>query len=90
MMEMSKIAGCNPAEYSAYEHERKAFDEEAYRESVKHLLESVKQRRAKELSVTERLLNLGPFAGEQKNWKGLEQWVDTVNEIIYDLKKNKK
>lgn len=90
MMEMSKIAGCNPAEYSAYEHERKPFDEEAYRECVKHLLESEKQRRAKELSVTERLLNLGPFAGEQKNWKGLEQWVDTVNEIIYDLKKNKK
>lgn len=88
MMEMSKIVGCNPAEYSAYEHERKPFDEEAYRKCVKHLLESEKQRRAKELSVTERLLNIGPFTGEQKNWKELEQWVDTINEIICDLKKN--
>lgn len=49
-----------------------------------------KRRKVKEISVTERLLNLGPFMGEQKNWKELEQWVDTVNEIIYDLKKNKK
>lgn len=48
------------------------------------------KRRMKEISVTERLLNLGPFTGEQKDWKELERWVDTVNKIIYDLKKNKK
>lgn len=90
MMEMSKIAGCNPAEYSAYEHERKLFDEETYKKCEKYLMGKEKRRKVKEISVTERLLNLGPFMGEQKNWKELEQWVDTVNEIIYDLKKNKK
>lgn len=90
IMEMSKIANCNPAEYSAYEHERKPFDEKTYKKCEKYLLENEKQRRMKEISVTERLLNLGPFTGEQKDWKELERWVDTVNKIIYDLKKNKK
>ena len=28
MMKMSQIAGCSPAEYSSYEHERKEFDPE--------------------------------------------------------------
>lgn len=31
LYEMSKIAGCSPAEYSAYEHEHKEFDPEVYR-----------------------------------------------------------
>ena len=41
MMKMSQIAGCSPAEYSAYEHERKIFDIEAYRRCEEYL----KQRR---------------------------------------------
>lgn len=49
MLEMSKIAGCSPAEYSEYEHERKPFDEEIYRKCKMHLLKK---------------LNLGPFMGE--------------------------
>ena len=40
MMEMSKIAGCSPAEYSAYEHERKPFDEETYRKCEEYLLKN--------------------------------------------------
>lgn len=31
MMKMSQIARCSPAEYSAYEHERKPFDPEVYK-----------------------------------------------------------
>lgn len=34
---MSKIAGCSPAEYSAYEHERKEFDPEVYRKCEEYL-----------------------------------------------------
>lgn len=30
MRKMAEIAGCSPAEYSAFEHERKEFDPEAY------------------------------------------------------------
>lgn len=37
MMKMSQIAGCSPAEYSAYEHERKMFDIEAYRKCEEYL-----------------------------------------------------
>ena len=84
-MEMSKIAGCNPAEYSAYEHERKPFDEEAYRKCVEYLLKNEKKCKASGLTVSERLLLLGPFTGEQKDWKELERWVDTVNKIIRDI-----
>lgn len=89
MMEMSKIAGCSPAEYSAYEHERKPFDEEAYKKCEEYLLKNEKKYNASGLSVSERLLLLGPFTGEQKDWKELERWVDTVNKIIYDLQKNR-
>lgn len=89
MMEMSKIAGCNPAEYSAYEHERKPFDEEAYRKCEEYLLNNEKKYKSSGLSASERLLLLGPFTGEQKDWNELERWVDTVNKIIYDLQKNR-
>lgn len=89
MMEMSKIAGCSPAEYSAYEHERKPFDEETYRKCEEYLLKNEKKFKSSGLSASERLLLLGPFAGEQKDWKELERWVDTVNGIIYDLQKNR-
>ena len=88
-MEMSKIAGCSPAEYSAYEHERKPFDEETYRKCEEYLLKNEKKFKSSGLSASERLLLLGPFAGEQKDWKELERWVDTVNKIIYDLQKNR-
>lgn len=64
MMEMSKIAGCNPAEYSAYEHERKPFDEEAYRKCEEYLLKNEKKCKASGLTVSERLLLLGPFTGD--------------------------
>lgn len=37
MMKMSQIAGCSPAEYSSYEHERKEFDPEIYRKCEKYL-----------------------------------------------------
>lgn len=39
MMKMSQIAGCGPAEYSSYEHERKEFDPEIYRKCEKYLKE---------------------------------------------------
>ena len=39
MMKMSQIAGCSPAEYSSYEHERKEFDPEIYRKCEKYLKE---------------------------------------------------
>jgi hypothetical protein len=39
MMQMSQIAGCSPAEYSAYEHERKKFDPEVYRKCKEYLNE---------------------------------------------------
>ena len=98
MMEMSKIAGCSPAEYSAYEHERKPFDDVYHIFNVRHpkrdmlkeyLLKNEKKFKSSGLSASERLLLLGPFAGEQKDWKELERWVDTVNGIIYDLQKNR-
>lgn len=89
MMEMSKIAGCSPAEYSAYEHERKPFDEEAYRKCEEYLLNNEKKYKSSGLSASERLLLLGPFTGEQKDWNELERWVDAVNKIIYDLQKNR-
>lgn len=41
-MQMSQIAGCSPAEYSAYEHERKPFDPEVYKKCkayLSHILE---------------------------------------------------
>ena len=90
MMEMSKIAGCSPAEYSAYEHERKPFDEEAYKKCKEYLLKNEKNHNPSGLSASEKLLLLGPFTGEQKEWKELERWVDTVNKIIYDLQKNRR
>jgi len=37
MMKMSRIAGCSPAEYSSYEHERKEFNQEIYRRCEKYL-----------------------------------------------------
>lgn len=37
MFKMTQIAGCDPAEYSAYEHERKEFDPEAYRKCKEYL-----------------------------------------------------
>lgn len=37
MMKMSQIAGCSPAEYSSYEHERKEFNPEIYRKCEKYL-----------------------------------------------------
>ncbi len=39
MMKMSQIAGCSPAEYSSYEHEKKEFDPEIYRKCEKYLKE---------------------------------------------------
>lgn len=54
-----------------------------------YLLKNEKKYNASGLSVSERLLLLGPFTGEQKDWKELERWVDTVNKIIYDLQKNR-
>ena len=41
MMKMSQIAGCSPAEYSSYEHERKEFDPEIYRKCEKYLKENM-------------------------------------------------
>lgn len=37
ILKMSQIAGCSPAEYSSYEHERKEFDPEIYRKCEKYL-----------------------------------------------------
>ena len=37
MYKIAQIAGCSPAEYSAYEHERKEFDPEVYRKCVEYL-----------------------------------------------------
>lgn len=37
MRKMSQIAGCSPAEYSAYEHERKPFDPEVYKKCKAYL-----------------------------------------------------
>lgn len=37
MRKMAQISGCSPAEYSAYEHERKEFDPEVYRKCVEYL-----------------------------------------------------
>lgn len=39
MMKMAQIAGCGPAEYSSYEHEKKEFDPEIYRKCEKYLKE---------------------------------------------------
>lgn len=35
--QMSQIAECTPAEYSAYEHERKSFDPEVYKKCKTYL-----------------------------------------------------
>lgn len=37
MREMSQIAGCSPAEYSSYEHERTEFDKKIYEKCEKYL-----------------------------------------------------
>lgn len=37
MYKMAQIAGCDPAEYSAYEHERKEFNPEVYRRCKEYL-----------------------------------------------------
>lgn len=37
MFKMAQIAGCDPAEYSAYEQERKEFDPEVYRKCKEYL-----------------------------------------------------
>lgn len=37
MREMSEIAGCSVAQYSAYEHERRKFDPEVYRKCEEYL-----------------------------------------------------
>lgn len=37
MFKMAQIADCDPAEYSAYENERKEFDPEVYRKCVEYL-----------------------------------------------------
>jgi len=37
MFKMAQIADCDPAEYSAYEHERKEFDPEVYRKCKEYL-----------------------------------------------------
>ena len=37
IMQMSQIAGCSPAEYSAYEHEQKPFDPEVYKKCKAYL-----------------------------------------------------
>lgn len=37
MFKMAQIADCDPAEYSAYEKERKEFDPEVYRKCVEYL-----------------------------------------------------
>lgn len=37
MFKMAQIAGCDPAEYSAYEHERKEFNPEVYRRCKEYL-----------------------------------------------------
>ena len=37
MFNMAQIADCDPAEYSAYEHERKEFDPEVYRKCKEYL-----------------------------------------------------
>lgn len=37
MFKMAQIADCDPAEYSAYEHERKEFDSEVYRKCKEYL-----------------------------------------------------
>ena len=39
VIEMARVAGCGPAEYSSYEHERKEFDPEVYRKCEKYLKE---------------------------------------------------
>lgn len=37
MFKMAQIAGCDPAEYSAYEHERKEFDPKVYQRCKEYL-----------------------------------------------------
>jgi len=37
MMKMSRIAGCSPADYSSYEHERKEFNPDVYRRCMDYL-----------------------------------------------------
>ncbi len=49
IMQMSQMAGCSPAEYSAYEHERKKFDPEVYRKCKGYLHE----RRVKNGTINE-------------------------------------
>ena len=39
VIEMARVTGCGPAEYSSYEHERKEFDPEVYRKCEKYLNE---------------------------------------------------
>ena len=45
MLKMSQIAGCSPAEYSSYEHEKKEFDPEIYRKCEKYLKEKEGEER---------------------------------------------
>lgn len=49
IMQMSQMVGCSPAEYSAYEHERKKFDPEVYRKCKGYLHE----RRVKNGTINE-------------------------------------
>lgn len=44
IMQMSQIAECGPAEYSAYEHERKPFDPEVYQKCKEYLL-NIRERK---------------------------------------------
>lgn len=37
IMKMSRIAGCSPADYSSYEHERKEFNLDVYRRCMDYL-----------------------------------------------------
>lgn len=37
MREMSEIAGCSVAQYSAYEHERRKFDPEVYEKCMEYI-----------------------------------------------------
>ena len=41
MMKMSQIAGCSPAEYSSYEHERVEFDKEIYLKCENYLKQTI-------------------------------------------------
>lgn len=46
MQEISEIAGCSIAQYSAYEHERRKFDPEVYQKCIEYIERVMKANRS--------------------------------------------